>query len=177
MTTPIPTDGGGRSAFRAAVESRDFDRVLETMAPNVRFRSPAVYAPYEGREGVGALLRIVADVLGPELVYEWQVREGDREVLCFTSRVGNREVEGVDLLRYDDEGRVSELVVMMRPVSGLIAVRDAVAASLQPAADGSAPGVGGRTGRLYEAASDLDPDRHRAGAGEEEEPDHERGQR
>lgn len=122
--------------FRAAVESKDFERVLETMAPNVQFRSPAVFAPYEGREGVGALLRVVADVLGPELVYQWQVREGDREVLCFTSRVGNRELEGVDLLRYDDEGRVSELVVMMRPVSGLIAVRDAVVASLQRTTDG-----------------------------------------
>ena len=137
MSTRIPTDSSGRSAFRAAVESKDFERVLETMAPDVRFRSPAVFAPYEGREGVGALLRVVADVLGPELVYQWQVREGEREVLCFTSRVGNREIEGVDLLRYDDDGRVSELVVMMRPVSGLIAVRDAVAASLQRTTEGS----------------------------------------
>ena len=133
MPTSIPVDSNGWSPFRAAVESRDFDRVVDTMAPNVQFRSPAVFAPYEGRDGVGALLRVVADVLGPELVYQWQVREGDREVLCFTSRVGNREIEGVDLLRYDDAGLVCELVVMMRPVSGLIALRDAVAAGLERA--------------------------------------------
>jgi hypothetical protein len=126
----IPTDSNGWSPFRAAVESKDFGRVEATLAPDVHFRSPVVFAPYEGRESVGALLRVVGNVLAPELAYRWQVREGDREVLCFTSRVGERDVEGVDLLRYDEDGRVAELVVMMRPASALVAIRDAVAAGL-----------------------------------------------
>ncbi len=129
--SPIPIDDQGRSPFRAAVESKDFNQVEATLAPDVRFRSPVVFRPYEGRDGVAALLRVVGDVLAPELAYQWQVREGDREVLCFTSRVGDREVEGVDLLRYDERGQVSELVVMMRPASALAAVRDAVGAGLQ----------------------------------------------
>ncbi|HUZ29277.1 MAG TPA: nuclear transport factor 2 family protein [Solirubrobacteraceae bacterium] len=129
--SPIPADDQGRSPFRAAVESKDFGQVEATLAPDVRFRSPVVFSPYEGRDTVAALLRVVGDVLAPELSYQWQVREGDREVLCFTSRVGDREVEGVDLLRYDEHGQVSELVVMMRPASALVAVRDAVAAGLQ----------------------------------------------
>jgi hypothetical protein len=118
------------SPFRAAVESKDFERVIATLAPDVHFRSPAVHPPYEGREAVGALLRIVGDVLGPALVYQWQVRDGAREVLCFTSRVGDRDVEGVDLLRYAEDGQVAELVVMLRPLSGLLAVRDAIGARL-----------------------------------------------
>lgn len=131
--SPIPTDGQGRSPFRAAVESKDFGQVEATLAQDIHFRSPAVFTPYEGRESVIALLRVVGEVLGPELSYQWQVREDDREVLCFTSRVGDREVEGVDLLRYDEQGQVSELVVMMRPASALVAVRDAVAAGLESA--------------------------------------------
>jgi hypothetical protein len=79
---------------------------------------------------VGGLLQVVGRVLAPELVYQWQVQEGDREVLCFTSRIGDREIEGVDLLLYDDQGRVAELVVMMRPASGLLAMREAMAAAL-----------------------------------------------
>jgi SnoaL-like domain len=129
----IPIDGQGRSPFRAAVESKDFAQVEATLAPAVKFRSPAVFAPYEGRDSVMALLRVVGEVLSPALSYQWQVREGDREVLCFTSRVGDREVEGVDLLRYDEHGQVTELVVMMRPASALMAVRDAVAAGLEAA--------------------------------------------
>ncbi len=116
------------------MESKDFSQVQATLAPEVQFRSPVVFAPYEGRQSVGALLRVVGDVLAAGLAYQWQVREGNREVLCFTSRVGEREVEGVDLLRYDEHGRVAELVVMMRPASALAAVRDAVAAGLKGAA-------------------------------------------
>jgi hypothetical protein len=89
-----------------------------------------VFAPYEGRDAVGALLRVVGEVLGPALAYQWQVREGDREVLCFRTEVDGREVEGVDLLRYGDDGLIAELVVMMRPLSALHAVRDAIGAKL-----------------------------------------------
>lgn len=128
--SPIPTDENGWSPFRAAVETKDFARVEAALAPDVRFRSPVVFRPYEGREAVGGLLRVVGAVLTPELEYRWQVREGDREVLCFTSRVGDRDIEGVDLLRYDDSGQVAELVVMMRPASGLAALQSAVAAGL-----------------------------------------------
>jgi hypothetical protein len=132
----IPVDAEGRSPFRAAVESKDFGSILDALAPDVQFRSPAVFAPYAGRETVGALLRVVGVVIAEELVYRWQVRDGDREILCFTTRVGGREVEGVDLLRYDDAGRVAELVVMMRPLTGLTAVRDAIGTALQAAAAG-----------------------------------------
>jgi hypothetical protein len=130
----IPTDSEGRSPFRAAVESKDFAQVEATLSADVRFRSPVVFAPYEGRASVAALLRVVGEVLAPELAYQWQVREGDREVLCFTSRVGARDVEGVDLVRYDERGQVAELVVMMRPASALVAVRDAVGALLEAGA-------------------------------------------
>jgi hypothetical protein len=136
--TEIPTDSHGHSPFRAAVERKDASRLGEVLAADVHFRSPVVFAPYEGRDTVAALLQVVGGILLPALRYRWQVREGDREVLCFTSRVGERDVEGVDLLRYDDDGLVAELVVMMRPASGLVAVRDAIAAALQAAGIGAA---------------------------------------
>jgi len=126
-------DAESRSAFRQAVERKDMAGVIDALADDVEFRSPAVHRPYKGREAVGGLLRTVGQVLGPALVYQWQVREGDREVLCFTSRVGDRDVEGVDLLRYDADGKVTEFVVMVRPASALLALRDAVVAGLQAA--------------------------------------------
>jgi len=134
----IPVDESGNGPFRAAVESGDFERMRDVLAPNVQFRSPVVYAAYEGRDRVGELLGVVGGVLGTELEYRWQVRDGDREVLCFTTRVGGRDVEGVDLLRYDSDGHVAELVVMLRPASGLAAVRDGMAAALEAARTGGA---------------------------------------
>ncbi len=138
--TAIPLDDQGRSPFRAAVESKDFDRVVDTLSDSVAFRSPVVFGPYEGRDVVAALLRVVGRVLAPELAYQWQVHDGAREVLCFTSRVGDRELEGVDLVRYDDHGQVAELVVMMRPLSALVALRDAVAPGLQALAEAASGG-------------------------------------
>jgi hypothetical protein len=135
MTIEIPVDEHGHSRFRAAVEAKDFERASEALAQDVVFRSPAVFAPYEGREAVSLLLGAVAQVLGPELRYRWQVHDGDREVLSFESRIGDREVEGVDLLRYDEDGLVAEFVVMIRPLSGLLAVRDAMAAQLAALTD------------------------------------------
>jgi hypothetical protein len=135
----VPVNSAGHSPFRAAVENKDFDSVAAVLAPDVHFRSPAVFTPYEGRETVAGLLRIVGEVLLPHLVYQWQVHDGDREVLCFTTQVDGREVEGVDLLRYDENGHAAELVVMMRPASGLAAVRDAIAARLQAAPTDPAP--------------------------------------
>jgi hypothetical protein len=125
----IPIDDRGWSPFRAAVEAKDFGQVKATLAADVHFRSPAVYKPYEGQETVGAVLQFVGTILLPGFSYRWQMHDGDREVLCFTTTVGGREVEGVDLLRYDEDGLVAELVVMMRPASGLAAVREAVAAA------------------------------------------------
>jgi hypothetical protein len=119
-----------RSAFRTAVEAKDFKALEATMSPDIVFRSPVVFTPYQGREAVAGLLRVVGTVLAPQLTYQWQVRDGDREVLCFRSLVGEREVEGVDLIRYGDDGLVAELVVMMRPASALAAMRDAVGALL-----------------------------------------------
>lgn len=118
------------SAFRAAVEHKDFAALEQTLAQDVHFRSPVVFAPYDGREAVAALLRVVGEVIGPALTYQWQIREGDREVLCFRTEVDGREVEGVDLLRYGDDGLIAELVVMMRPLSGLHAVQAAIGARL-----------------------------------------------
>jgi SnoaL-like domain len=134
MSTTIPVDAAGHSPFRAAIETKDFSQVAEVLAPDVHFRSPVVFAPIIGREAVGALLTVVGQVLGgPDFSYEWQVHEGDREVLNFRSRVGQREVEGVDLIRYDEEGLVAELVVMMRPASALSAVQVAIASRLSAA--------------------------------------------
>lgn len=112
-------------SFRAAVESRDLEAIAEALAPNVVFRSPAVYKPYEGRDAVGALLAAVSTVF-EDFRYTAQIDDGEREVLIFEARVGDREVQGVDIIRFDAGGLVAELTVMVRPMSGLLALVDAM---------------------------------------------------
>jgi hypothetical protein len=95
------------------------------------FRSPAVYRPYNGRETVLALLRVVAEVFEDfRYVAEW--RDGATAILFFEANVGDRELQGVDILEENEAGLVTRFTVMIRPLSGLQALAEAVAARLQP---------------------------------------------
>jgi len=115
--------------FRTAIESKDLDTIGASMAPGVTFRSPAVYKPYEGRD---ATLFVLAGVLQvfEDFRYVATVTEGPLEVLRFQARVGDRDIDGVDIVTYDDAGLITELTVMIRPLSGLTAVQQAMASAL-----------------------------------------------
>ena len=117
-------------AFRAAAESKDFSALEEIFAEDVTFRSPAVFKPYEGRDAVAMLLATVAQVF-EDFRYTDQVETGDTAMLAFSARAGDRELDGIDLLRFDGEGRVRELAVYIRPLSGLNALAEAMQRKLE----------------------------------------------
>ncbi|MGH2955648.1 MAG: nuclear transport factor 2 family protein [Solirubrobacterales bacterium] len=117
-------------AFRRAAESKDFSAIEELFAPDVSFKSPVVYKPYEGREAVATLLGAVVRVF-EDFRYTDQVETGEVATLCFSAKVGDREVEGVDLLRFDGEGRVREMAVYVRPMSGVNALAEAMRRQLE----------------------------------------------
>lgn len=116
--------GGDRAALAGAVEA--------TLAEDVVFNSPVVFRPYEGRDAVMMVLRAVFEVL-EDFRYEQEFEAGDRHALTFRARVGDREVQGLDLLRLDREGKVNELTVMVRPMSGMLALAEAMKAQLEAA--------------------------------------------
>jgi SnoaL-like protein len=117
-------------AFRKAAESKDFSAIDELFAEDVSFRSPVVYKPYEGREAVATLLGAVAQVF-ENFRYTDQVETGDVAVLAFSARAGEKDVDGIDLLRFDDEGRVREMAVYIRPMSGVTALAEAMGRKLE----------------------------------------------
>jgi hypothetical protein len=108
-------------AFRTAVEEKHLAALAGVFTDDVVFRSPAVFSAYEGRDTVLLLLRQVEQVF-EGFHYTDQVETGDTAVLAFSARVGDRELDGIDLLRFDTDGKVRELAVYIRPLSGLDAV-------------------------------------------------------
>jgi len=119
-------------AFGPAVESGDITRISAALADDVTFRSPAVHAPYSGRDTVTFILSAVVQVF-EHFTYVGTIRDDSQEMLRFRARVGEREIDGVDIVTYDDSGQVAELTVMIRPYSALTAVKDAMAAALAAA--------------------------------------------
>src|ERR1044072_2447486 len=93
------------SSFQKAMLTGDPDVMAAVLAPDVRFWSPAVHKPYEGREAVMTLLRAAPHVLQGLTSTETGGSAG-RTVLFFTAHVGDRAVEGIDALRFDDAGLV-----------------------------------------------------------------------
>jgi hypothetical protein len=115
--------------FRAGVEAGDEEAALATLSPGVVFRSPAVHRAYEGRETVAGLLRVVAQTFENfRYVNEW--RDGATTILLFEANVGDRDLQGIDILEEGADGLVEQLTVMVRPLSGLQALAGAVAARL-----------------------------------------------
>ena len=116
--------------FQAAVLAGDEAALADVLAEDVVFRSPAVFKPYEGRDATMLVLRAVSQVF-EDFRYEDRFEGDDGEVLLFSARVGDRELNGIDMLRFDDEGKVRELIVMVRPLSGLNALVEAMARELE----------------------------------------------
>jgi hypothetical protein len=117
-------------AFRQAAEAKDFSAIDELFAEDVVFRSPVVFKPYEGRDAVAMLLGAVAQVF-EDFRYTDQVETGDAAALAFSARVGDRELDGIDFLRFDGEGRVSQMAVYIRPMSGVNALAEAMGRKLE----------------------------------------------
>ncbi len=119
-------------AFRRAVESADAEAMEAALSPDVVFRSPVVYKPYEGREATMGLLRLVAEVF-EDFAYTDELRGEGTHALIFRARVGDREVQGIDHLVVDGDGLITELTVMVRPLSGLMALAEAMQRKLEEA--------------------------------------------
>ena len=105
--------------FRTAVESMDIDAAGELLAPDVVFHSPATFHPFVGRETVTELLGLVAQTF-EDFRYTDELETDGAHVLVFRAAIDGRELEGIDLLRFDEEGLIADFTVMLRPISGLL---------------------------------------------------------
>jgi hypothetical protein len=120
-------------AFRAAVEAEDPEALTDALADDVVFRSPAVFKPYEGKAVVSAILIQGAMKVFEDFRYVEHIENSGVATLIFEARVGDRRLDGLDLLRFDADGKVRELMVMVRPMSGLNALAEAMARRFEDA--------------------------------------------
>ncbi|MEU9108257.1 nuclear transport factor 2 family protein [Streptomyces xanthophaeus] len=131
--------------FRAAVEKRDLAALEELFTEDIRLYSPVKFTPFEGRPVVlglfGVLLRVFEDLryVGRfEGAAETSTdgEEAPAVILPFRATVDGKQIHGIDLLQFDEAGRVKEFTVMVRPQSAVQALGQAVLAGL--VADGLA---------------------------------------
>jgi ketosteroid isomerase-like protein len=116
-------------AFRSLVEAGDFAGLENLLADDVVFRSPVAFKPYAGKPIVAAILRGVSRVFVDfKYVRELADEDGRGSALVFETKVGDTSVTGIDLIRTGDDGLITELTVMVRPLSAANALAQAMAA-------------------------------------------------
>ena len=117
--------------FRRAIEARDLDAAVALMREDVVFRSPVVFKPYHGREAVRRLLEAVLAVFEDfRYVREIGADGAHDHALVFETRVGDKQIEGCDFIQLDEDGAISAFTVMVRPMSGMHALAEAMKAQL-----------------------------------------------
>ena len=107
------------AAWHRVVDARDVALLQELLADDVVFRSPAMHRPQQGRAITTAYLTAAMAVLGPTLSYVREWYRPDSAVLEFTARLGDLEVQGIDMLSWNDRDQLTGFTVMVRPLSAL----------------------------------------------------------
>jgi hypothetical protein len=119
------TSASTASAFREAVERSDLDAVRQLLARDIVFHSPVTFHPFLGRDTVTRLLELVAQTF-EDFRYTDELAGEGTHALIFRAAIAGKELEVIDLLRFDEHGLIADFTVMLRPLSGLIPVAQAM---------------------------------------------------
>ncbi len=105
------------------IAARDLSGLGDIIHPDAVFRSPVAHTPYRGREALIVALSTVIDVF-EDFTYHrsFFTEDGKNATLEFGAHVNGKQLKGVDLIKFDDDGLIVEFEVMIRPASGLMAL-------------------------------------------------------
>ena len=136
------------AAWHAFVRGESPGALSDLLADEVVFYSPVVYRPQVGKDVTTAYLETAVGILAgdaPESMahrpqasagsfrYTKQVLSGDTAVLEFETTLDGKHVNGVDIIRCDEHGRIVEFRVMIRPLQAITIVHERMAAALDTA--------------------------------------------
>ena len=130
---PGPNIARTLEIWHRIVAARDPAELPSIIADDVVFRSPAFFKPYPGRE---AILLVLGTVLGvfEDFTYhrEFLSLDGHSVILEFSARIGDKRLKGVDIFRFDADGLIVEMEVMVRPGNALMALAQTMAERAGP---------------------------------------------
>ncbi|KVK98287.1 nuclear transport factor 2 family protein [Burkholderia cepacia] len=110
-------------AWHAMIDHKDFSALDSIVHPDAVFRSPMAFKPYGPAPALLMALRTVITILENFAYYrQFVTDDGLSVVLEFSASVGDKALKGIDMIRFDDEGRIVEFEVMIRPFNGLQAL-------------------------------------------------------
>lgn len=113
------------------MRERDMSRLDEVLAPECVFISPVVHTPQEGREMTKLYLSGAAQVFNDSFHYVKEVVTPQHAVLEFCCDIDGITVNGVDIMTFNDEGKITEFKVMVRPLKAINLIHQRMQAMLE----------------------------------------------
>ena len=122
----------GLTAWHAYMEGGGDPRALrDLLAEDAVFHSPVVHTPQEGRDKVFSYLHAASHVLGgDDFRYLREIVDGDQAMLEFQSSLDGIQINGVDIIRWNSEGKIQDFKVMVRPLKAMNKLWEKMAAML-----------------------------------------------
>ena len=105
------------------VANGDLAKLHEIVHPDAVFRSPMAFKGYSPAPALVLALQTVFTVF-EDFTYHRQFAGDDMQsvVLEFSARVGDKNLKGIDIIRFDNDGKITEFEVMVRPLNALQAL-------------------------------------------------------
>ncbi|MFJ2487653.1 nuclear transport factor 2 family protein [Pseudomonas sp. NPDC087639] len=118
-----PSAAESLNRWHEMIRTGDLSALPTLLDANAVFRSPMAHTPYPGAQVVAMILNTVFKVFEDfEYHRELSTADGLNVILEFSAKVGSKELKGIDMIRFDEHGKIVEFEVMVRPLSGLQAL-------------------------------------------------------
>ena len=110
----------GLAKWYAYIKSHDHAALWELLHPDAVFESPVVHTPQRGRDIAFKYLASADKVLGgPSFAYRGEWRSDNGAVLEFETEVDGITINGVDIITFDQDDRITHFKVMVRPLKAI----------------------------------------------------------
>ena len=124
----------GLAEWHTLATAPDPERLARLVAQDAVFHSPVVHTPQQGRTLVVTYLSAAAATLGQgEFRYVRELVDGQNAMLEFTCVLDGIQVNGVDIIRFDEAGKIADFKVMIRPIKAVNKVWEMMGAQLEKA--------------------------------------------
>ena len=123
-TVAMPLTGGQTALetldlWHDILRQRNPARLAEILAEDCVFHSPVVHTPQEGRELTTFYLTGAFHVFNDSFHYVKEIADDRHAVLEFSCDIDGIQVNGVDIMTFNEQGRITEFKVMVRPLKAV----------------------------------------------------------
>jgi len=118
-------------SWHTVFKSQELDKLDKIIADNAVFTSPVVFKPMEGKEITKMYLFAAGQSFNMDkFKYIREVHDGINSILEFETFIDEISVNGVDMIKWNNEGKIVDFKVMIRPLKAVQKVQEKMIESL-----------------------------------------------